>query len=110
MPAWAKGKSVVLDMTKTHIRLALKEEEDKPILEVCYLSVALSMIRSFSKHCSSFHLSIHVAIIHVGSGGSCLHYIGTRCEIMFCRLFERSTRVFFSGQRHELSKENLVFP
>lgn len=34
MPAWAKGKSVVLEMTKTHIKLALKEEEDKPIIEV----------------------------------------------------------------------------
>lgn len=34
MPAWAKGKSVVLEMSKTHIRLSLKEEEDKPIIEV----------------------------------------------------------------------------
>lgn len=34
MPAWAKGKSVVLEMTKTHVKLALKEGEDKPIIEV----------------------------------------------------------------------------
>lgn len=34
LPAWAKGKSVVLEMTKSRIRLALKEEEDKPIIEV----------------------------------------------------------------------------
>eukprot|EP00904_Undaria_pinnatifida_P005034 jgi/Undpi1/1660/HiC_scaffold_11.g05050.m1 len=33
MPAWAKGKSVALEMTKTHIRLALEEELDKPIIE-----------------------------------------------------------------------------
>lgn len=35
LPAWAKGKSVVLDMTKTSINLSLKEEEGTPIIEVC---------------------------------------------------------------------------
>ena len=34
MPAWAKGKSVMLDLNNNNIRLALKEEEDKPIIEV----------------------------------------------------------------------------
>lgn len=34
MPAWAKGKSVRLDLHKTHIKLVLKEEEDNPIIEV----------------------------------------------------------------------------
>ncbi|CAM9159814.1 unnamed protein product [Ascophyllum nodosum] len=33
MPAWAKGKSVMLDLNNNNIRLALKEEEDKPIIE-----------------------------------------------------------------------------
>lgn len=36
MPAWAKGKSVVLDLSKNHIKLALQEEKDKPIIEVLY--------------------------------------------------------------------------
>lgn len=34
LPAWAKGKSVRLELGKTHIKLFLKEEEDKPIIEV----------------------------------------------------------------------------
>lgn len=34
LPAWAKGKSVILDMTQTDIRLSLKGEEATPIIEV----------------------------------------------------------------------------
>lgn len=34
LPAWAKGKSVRLDLGKTHIKLVLKEEADKAIIEV----------------------------------------------------------------------------
>lgn len=37
LPAWAKGKSVVLDMTQTNIKLFLKEEEGAPIIEVRYV-------------------------------------------------------------------------
>ncbi|CAM9590072.1 unnamed protein product, partial [Hapterophycus canaliculatus] len=33
LPAWAKGKSVVLDMTQTSIKLSLKEEPGTPIIE-----------------------------------------------------------------------------
>ncbi|CAM9948007.1 unnamed protein product [Ectocarpus fasciculatus] len=33
LPAWAKGKSVVLDMTNTHVKLFLKEEEATAIIE-----------------------------------------------------------------------------
>eukprot|EP00752_Nemacystus_decipiens_P007725 g6907.t1 len=33
LPAWAKGKSVILDMSQTHIKLSLKEEMDAPIIE-----------------------------------------------------------------------------
>ncbi|CAM9443846.1 unnamed protein product [Pylaiella littoralis] len=33
LPAWAKGKSVVLDLTQTGIKLSLKEEEGSPIIE-----------------------------------------------------------------------------
>lgn len=47
LPAWAKGKSVILDMATTDIKLALKEEEDKPILEVtlyCFLFKSLLII------------------------------------------------------------------
>lgn len=36
LPAWAKGKSVILDMTQTNIKLSLKEEADTPIIEVQY--------------------------------------------------------------------------
>ena len=54
LPAWAKGKSVVLDMTQTHIKLSLKEEEEAPIIEVQYIHQ--SILRSFhyrshSKNC-----------------------------------------------------------
>ena len=34
MPAWTKGKSVMLDLDNDHIRLAIREEEDNPIIEV----------------------------------------------------------------------------
>lgn len=34
LPAWAKGKSVVLDLSQTDIKLSLKEEEGPPIIEV----------------------------------------------------------------------------
>lgn len=34
LPAWAKGKSVILDLTQTDIKLSLKEEEGSPIIEV----------------------------------------------------------------------------
>lgn len=33
MPAWTKGKSVTLDLSKTHIKLALREE-NAPVIEV----------------------------------------------------------------------------
>lgn len=51
LPAWAKGKSVILDMTKTHIRLALQEEQDKAIIEVHHTrGVAHSRCRPPSNH------------------------------------------------------------
>lgn len=50
LPAWAKGKSVVLDMTQTHITLSLKEEEAAPIIEVQQLLLVASLrYRSPSK-------------------------------------------------------------
>lgn len=41
LPAWAKGKSIILDLAKKRIKLALKEEEGKPIIEVSLLPTLL---------------------------------------------------------------------
>lgn len=50
LPAWAKGKSVILDMTKTHIKLALKEEEATPIIEVQRRSVCMTAVIGFIQY------------------------------------------------------------
>lgn len=46
LPAWAKGKSVMMELSEKRIRLSLREERDKPIIEVKFSACSRRCMRA----------------------------------------------------------------